>query len=51
MEVLRFFVYRDLNSKDMQSIKEKNVVDFYTKADFSQNGELYNYVKKLCKIK
>lgn len=45
------FVYRDLNSKDMQSIKEKNVVDFYTKADFSQNGELYNYVKKLCKIK
>lgn len=45
------FVYQDLNSKDMQSIKEENVVDFYTKADFSQNSELYNYVKKLCKIK
>ena len=45
------FVYKNLNSKDMQSIKEKDVVDFYTKADFSQNSELYNYVKKLCKIK
>lgn len=45
------FVYNDLNSKDMLSIKEKDVVDFYAKADFSQNSELYNYVKKLCKIK
>lgn len=45
------FVYQDSDIKDMQSIKEKNVVDFYTKADFSQNSELYNYVKKLCKIK
>lgn len=45
------FVYQDSNSKDMQSIKEKNVVDFYTQADFSQNGELYNHIKKLCKIK
>lgn len=44
------FVYQDLDSKDMQSIKEENVVDFYTKADFSQNSELYNYVKKICKI-
>ena len=45
------FVYQDLDSKDMQSIKEKNVVDFYTKADFSQNSELHNYVKQLCNIK
>lgn len=45
------FVYHDLNSKDMQSIKEKDVVDFYAETDFSQNSELYNYVKKLCKIK
>lgn len=45
------FVYQNLDSKDMQSIKEENVVDFYTKADFSQNSELYNYVKRLCKIK
>lgn len=44
------FVYKNLNSKDMQSIKERDVVDFYTEADFSQNGELYNYVKKLCRI-
>ena len=45
------FVYRDLNSKDMKSIKEENVVDFYTEADFSQNSELNGYVRKLCKIK
>jgi len=45
------FVYKNLDSKDMQSIKEKDVIDFYTKADFSQNSELYNYVKKICKIR
>lgn len=45
------FVYQDLNSKDMQLLEKENVINFYTKADFSQNGELYNYVKKLCKIK
>lgn len=45
------FVYKDLNSKDMLSIKKENVVDFYTKADFSQNSKLCNYVKKLCRIK
>lgn len=45
------FVYKDFNSKDMQDIKEKNVVDFYSKSDFSQDSELYNYIKKLCKIK
>lgn len=45
------FVYKDLNSKDMNSIKEKGVVDFYTEADFSKNSDLYNYVKELCKIK
>lgn len=45
------FVYRDLNNKDMSSIKEKKVVDFYTKADFSKNSELYNYVRKICKVK
>ena len=45
------FVYQDLNSKDMKSIKEKNVVDFYAKADFSQNSELNNYVRELCEIK
>lgn len=45
------FVYKELNSKDMLSIREKNVVDFYTEADFSENSELHNYIKKLCKIK
>lgn len=45
------FVYLDPNSKDMQSIKEKNIVDFYMKADFSSGSELNNCVKKLCGIK
>lgn len=44
------FVYQDLNSKDMQSIKEKDVVDYYAKSDFTKNSELTNYVKKLCRI-
>lgn len=45
------FVYADLNSKDMTLIKEKQVVDFYAKTDFSKNSDLYNYVKKRCEIK
>ena len=45
------FVYLDANSKDMQSIKEKDVVDFYMKADFSSGSELNDCVRKLCKIK
>lgn len=45
------FVYGDLNGQDMMAIKEKNVVDFYTKADFSEDSELCHYIKKLCKIK
>lgn len=48
---ISIFVYRNLDSKDMQSIKEKNVVDFYAEADFTTNTELHNYVKKMCKIK
>lgn len=45
------FAYLDANSKDMQSIKEKDVVDFYMKADFSSGSELNECVRKLCKIK
>lgn len=45
------FVYHDANSKDVSSIKEENIIDFFAKADFSQNSELYTYMKKLCKIK
>lgn len=45
------FVYKDLDSKDMQSIKEQNVVNFYAKADFSKNSDLYTYITKLCQIK
>lgn len=45
------FVYNNVESKEIQSIREENVVDFYFKNDFSENGELNNCVKKLCKIK
>lgn len=45
------FVYTNPNNKDIAKIKEKNVVDFYAKADYSQKGELNSYVKKICKIK
>ena len=41
------FVFQDENSKDMQSIKEKDVVSFYAPADFSSDSKLNNYVKKL----
>lgn len=44
------FVYRDFNNKEMMYIKKENVVDFYTKADFSKDSELFNYVTKLCDI-
>ena len=45
------FVRNDFNIKDINFFKEKSIVDFYTEADFSENSKLYNYVKKLCKIK
>lgn len=44
------FVYQDSDSKDMQSIKKENAADFYAKADFSQNGELFNYIKNIVKV-
>lgn len=44
------FVYQNVDNKDMQRIKEENLADFYAMADFSKNGELYNYVKELCEI-
>lgn len=48
---IAILVYQDKNNKEIQFFKEKNVVDFYTIADFSQNSDLYNYIKKLCNIK
>lgn len=44
------FVYTNPNNKDIAKIKEKNVVDFYAKADYSQKGELNSYVKKYAKL-
>lgn len=45
---ITIFVYYDENSKEMKMIQEKDVVTFYALADFSPNGKLDNYVKKLC---
>lgn len=45
------FVYQDPNSKDMIAMQGKDVVSFYTSADFSENSELNSYVSKLCNIK
>lgn len=44
------FVFNDEDSKDISIMKEKNIVDLFTKADFSTSSELNTYVKKLCKI-
>lgn len=44
------FVYKDLANKDMDIIKKENIVDIFTKADFSKNSELYNYIKNICEF-
>ena len=44
------FVYYDENSKEMKLIQEKEVVTFFTLADFSETSFLNSYVKKLCNI-
>lgn len=41
------FVYQDENSKDVLTMRGKDVVSFYTKADFSLTGELTEYIKNL----
>lgn len=48
---ITIFVYQNPNNKELTALQEKEVVSFSTLADFSQNSELYNYIKKLCKIK
>lgn len=45
------FVYNDEHNKDMAAMKEKQVVDLFTEADFSHDSELNQYVRRLCKIK
>ena len=44
------FVYNNFDSKDIALMKEKNVVDYFVKADYSSNSELNNIIKKLCNI-
>lgn len=42
------FVYKDKDSLDLKRLEEIGVVSFSTYADFSDDGELFHYVKKLC---
>ncbi|MCI8346719.1 MAG: haloacid dehalogenase-like hydrolase [Bacilli bacterium] len=44
------FVYLDNDTKAIQAMKQKDVVSFFAKADFSQNSELSKYVFRLCGI-
>jgi len=44
------FLYYDEKNKEIQFIKEKDVVTFYAPADFSATNTLNSYVKKLCNI-
>lgn len=44
-------VYQNPNNKEVKFFKEKNIVNFFTKADFTPNSDLNNYIKKLCNIK
>lgn len=37
--------------ENILKMKEKNMADYYIKADFSDSSELTKYVQKLCKIK
>lgn len=41
------FVYLDPNSKDLAAIREKNVVDLYTPANFTEDSELDKYMSTL----
>jgi len=44
------FVYQNDNQNEIEIMKEKGIVTFYCKADYSAKSELRSYVKKLFKI-
>lgn len=44
------FVYQNENDKKISKIKEKGIVDYFTKADYTLNSELSKYVINECKI-
>lgn len=45
------FVYRDKDNDDLKRLEEEKVISYSTYADFSNNSDLSNYIKKLCLIK
>ena len=44
------FVYQNENDKKISKVKEKGIVDYFTKADYTLNSELSKYVINQCKI-
>ena len=44
------FVYQNENDKKIPKIKEKGIVDYFAKADYTLNSELSKYVINECKI-
>lgn len=42
------FVYKNKDSQDLKRLEKAKIVSFSAYADFSENSELSNYIKKLC---
>lgn len=45
------YIYYDKLDKNMEVMKNKNVVSLYTQADFRKNSEIYNYINKIFELK
>lgn len=45
------YIYYDKLDKNMEVMKNKNVVSLYSQADFSKNSEIYNYINKIFELK
>lgn len=41
------FVYKNEDNQDLRRLEEAKVINFSAKADFSNNSELSNYIKKI----
>lgn len=47
---ISIFVYQDSSNGNIEVMKEKNVVDYFTLADFSSDSDLNNYVMNLLNL-
>ena len=48
---ISILLYYDIKTKNIKRIMKKNAVDILVPADFSFDGNLNGYIKKLCKIR